>query len=67
VNEGEAYYLTVLTFAVFWSWLSAGMLLGSAHERNRSSAWFWAASFAASSLGAAYAFWRLLSGVEAPA
>jgi hypothetical protein len=67
VNEGEAYYLAVLTFAVLWSVLSAAMLLGSAHERNRSSAWFWAASFAASSLGAAYVFWRLLSGVQAPA
>lgn len=67
MNEREAYYLTVLTFAVLWSLLSVGMLLGSAYERNRSSAWFWAASFAASSLGAAYAFWRLLSGVEAPA
>ena len=67
MNEGEAYYLTVLTFAVFWSFLSAGMLLGSAHERNRSWAWFWAASFAASSLAAAYAFWRLLSGGETPA
>ena len=67
MNEGEAYYLAVLTFAVLWSVLSAAMLLGSADERNRSSAWFWAASFAASSLGAAYVFWRLLSGVEAPA
>ncbi len=67
MNEGEAYYTAVLTFAVLWSFLSAGMLLGSAHERNRSSAWFWAVSFAASSLGAAYAFWRLLSGVAAPA
>jgi hypothetical protein len=60
VNEGESYYTAVLTFAVFWSLLSAGMLLGSAHERNRSSAWFWAASFAASSLAAAYCFGRLI-------
>ena len=67
MNEGEAYYTAVLTFAVLWSLLSAGMLLGSAHERNRSSAWFWAVSFAASSIGAAYALWRLLSGVEVPA
>ena len=60
MNEGEAHYLAVLTFAVIWSVLSAAMLIGSAHEQNRSSAWFWAASFLASSLGAAYFFGRLL-------
>jgi hypothetical protein len=62
VSDGEVYYLAVLTFAVLWSVLSAGMLIGSAYEQNKSSAWFWAASFAASALGAAYCFGKLLSG-----
>ena len=60
MSESEAYYLTVLTCAALWSVLSAAMLLGSAYEQNRSSAWFWGASFAVSSFGAAYCFWRLL-------
>ncbi len=62
MSEGEAYYLAVLTFAVLWSVLSAVMLMGSAYEQNKGSAWFWAASFATSSLGAAYCFGKLLSG-----
>jgi hypothetical protein len=61
MSEGEAYYLAVLTFAVLWSALSAAMLIGSAYEENKGSAWFWAASFLASSLGGAYYFWKLLS------
>jgi hypothetical protein len=60
VSEGEAYYLAVLTFTVMWSALSAAMLIGSAYEENKGSAWFWAASFVAASLGAAYCFWELL-------
>ena len=62
MSEGEVYYLAVLTFAVLWSVLSAVMLMGSAYEQNKGSAWFWAASFATSSLGAAYCFGKLLSG-----
>ena len=62
MNNAEAYYLSVLTLTVMWSALSAAMLIGSAHEVNRGSAWFWAASFVASSLGAAYCFGKLLSG-----
>ena len=60
MNNAEAYYLSVLTFTVLWGALSAAMLIGSAHEENRSSAWFWVASFVASSLGAAYCFGKLL-------
>ena len=61
MSESEAYYLSALTFTVMWSTLSAAMLIGSTHEENRGSAWFWAASFVASSLGAAYCFGKLLS------
>ena len=60
MNNAEAYYLSVLAFTVMWSALSAAMLIGSAHEESRGSAWFWAASFVASSLGAAYCFGKLL-------
>jgi hypothetical protein len=62
MSEAEVYYLAVLTFAILWSVLSAVMLIGSAYEQNKGSAWFWAASFAASALGAAYCFDKLLSG-----
>ena len=61
MSEGYVYYLSVLTFAVLWSALSAVMLIGSAYEQNKGAAWFWAASFAASALGAAYCFGKLLS------
>lgn len=61
MSEGESYYLAVLTFSVLWGVLRGAMLIGSAYEQNKGSAWFWAASFAASSFGAAYCFWRLLS------
>ena len=60
MNEGEAHYLTVLTFGVLWSVLSATKLTISAREGNKGGAWFWSASFVASSLGAAYFFGRLL-------
>lgn len=63
MSAGQVYYLAVLTFAVLWSVLSAAMLIGSAYEQNKGSAWFWAASFAASALSAAYCFGKLLSGV----
>jgi hypothetical protein len=62
MNSGEPYYLSVLTFSAMWSALSAAMLIGSAYEQNRGSAWFWAASFVASSPGAAYCFGKLLLG-----
>ena len=60
MSEGESYYLAVLMFAVLWSVLSAVMIMGSAYEQNKGSAWFWAASFVASALGAAYCFGKLL-------
>lgn len=65
MNRGETYYVSLLTFAVFWSVASAVMLLVSARKANRGSAWFWTAIFAASSLVAAYSFWRLLSDGDA--
>ena len=60
MSKGEVFYLAELTFAVLWSVLSAVMLIGSAYEQNKGSAWFWAASFVASALGAAYCFGKLL-------
>lgn len=60
VNSGGTYYVSLVTFAVFWSVASAAMLLASARKANRGSAWFWTAMFAASSLVAAYSFSRLL-------
>ena len=65
VSEGEAYYLSLLTFAAIWAVGSAWMLIASARERNKPSAWFWAAMFAVSSLAAAYSFGRLVSSGDA--
>ncbi len=62
MNRSETYYASVLAFAVFWSVVSAAMLLQSVREANRGSAWYWAAIFAVSSLVAAYCFEKLLSG-----
>ena len=59
MNRGESYYVSLLTFAVFWSVASAAMLLVSSRKANKGAAWYWAAIFAASSLVAAYSFWRL--------
>jgi hypothetical protein len=46
---------------VFCAVVSAVMLLASAKDKKRGAAWFWAVSFVASSLGAAYCFGKLLS------
>lgn len=61
MNSNGTYYMSLVTFAVLWSAASAAMLLASANRANKGSTWFWAAAFAASSLAAAYSFWRLLS------
>ncbi len=60
--RAETYYVWLLVFAVFWSAVSAAMLLLNVREANKGMAWYWAAIFAASSLGAAYCFGKLLSG-----
>ncbi len=65
MTGGEGYYVGLLLFAVFWSVVSAAMLLLNAREANKRMAWYWAAIFAASSLGAAYCFGKLLSGGDA--
>ncbi len=55
MSEGEAYYMTLFSFAFLWVVVSALMLFVSAYyERNRSLAWFWAGWFVASSLSAVY-------------
>ncbi len=50
-----------LLVGVFCAVMSAVMLLTSAKDNNTRAAWVWAVMFAASSLVAAYSFWRLLS------
>ncbi len=61
MTRGEGFHIWLLAFAVFWSVESAAILLASVREAERDSAWRWVAVFAASSLVAAYSFWRLLS------
>ncbi len=55
-------YLGILVSAVAWSVLSALLLAVVLREDDRGGAWFWAASFALSSLAAAWSFWGLLGG-----
>ncbi len=62
MSEGEAYYLAVFAFAFLCFVVGAVMLIGSAYERNGSSARFWAGWFVASSLSAVYCIERLVSG-----
>ncbi len=50
-----------LLVGVFCAVISAVMLFASAKDSNTGAAWVWAVMFAASSLAAAYSFWRLLS------
>ena len=57
--------MRVLLGAVFCAAISAVMLLASAKDRNTGAAWFWAVSFAVSSLVAAYCFGRLIWKGEA--
>ncbi len=52
-------YLALLLFAVVWSVVSGLMLLANVYVGDELPAWGWAASFVASSLSAAYLFWRL--------
>ncbi len=58
----RAAYLGILVSAIAWSVLSALLLAAVLHEDDRGGAWFWAASFALSSLAAAWSFWELLGG-----
>jgi hypothetical protein len=56
--EAETY-VGLLIMAVFWAWFSAAVVVVSAHEGTQRGAAGWAASFAASSLVAAYCFGML--------
>ena len=62
MSEGEYYYLTLFAFAFLGVVVGAVMLIGSAYERNRSSALFWAGWFVASSLSAVYCVEVLVLG-----
>ncbi len=55
-------YLGILVSAMAWSVLNAVLFVAVVHEDDRAAAWFWAASFALSSLAAAWSFWELLGG-----
>jgi hypothetical protein len=60
VGPEDELYLGLLIIAAFWALFSGAVVLLNIHEGSQRSAWHWAASFAASSLVAAYYFWRLL-------
>ncbi len=61
MNPEEEIRLGWFAFWAFWAFMSAVAMATMVYEeRSRWAAWFWAASFAACSLVAAYFFWRLL-------
>ncbi len=62
VTVERVAYIVVLFAAASWTVISAVLLVGTTHEAGRGSAWFWGASFALSSLAAAWSFWELLGG-----
>ena len=55
----DVAYLFLLVVAVIWTVLSGLMVLASVYAGDEVPAWGWAALFVASSLGAAYSFWKL--------
>jgi hypothetical protein len=59
VSQQETVWGSVLLIAVFWALISAIAATASVHYEMRRWAWGWIASFALSSLVAAYSFWRL--------
>lgn len=57
---GEELCVRILVTGAVWAGLSAEGLVISVHREAGGQAWGWGASFAVSSLWAAYCFGRLL-------
>ncbi len=61
MSPEEDILLGWFVFTAFWAFMSTVALATMVYEeRSRWAAWFWAASFVACSLTAAYFFGRLL-------
>lgn len=60
VSAMEDIYLGLLIMAGLWAIFSGACVVATAQARQRSASWFWASSFLAASLVAAYCFGRLL-------
>ena len=61
MSPAEETNLWWLILAASWAFASALVLgIDGPDEWSRVGAWFWAATFAASSLAAAYFLWRLV-------
>lgn len=60
VSAAEETYLGLLVMSGLWAILSGACVVATAQARQRSASWFWASSFGAASLVAAYCFGRLL-------
>lgn len=62
MNEGTC--VGVIVLAVLWGVVSAASFADNVVKEEKEWAWFWAVSFAASSLAITYCFSRLLWGRE---
>jgi len=60
VSGAEETYLGLLIMTIIWAIFSGACVVATAQARQRSASWFWASSFGAASLVAAYCFGRLL-------
>jgi hypothetical protein len=60
VSVGDELCFAILVAGIAWAGLSAAVLAISIHREAGRQAWGWGASFAVSSLSAAYCFGRLL-------
>jgi hypothetical protein len=60
VSALEETYLGLLIMTGLWAIFSGACVVASAQARQRTASWFWATSFLAASLVAAYCFGTLL-------
>lgn len=60
MTTAEETYLGLFIMAGLWAIFSGACVVATAQARQRSASWFWASSFGAASLVAAYCFGRLL-------
>jgi NhaP-type Na+/H+ or K+/H+ antiporter len=57
--QQETVWVSLLFIASVWALISAVVVAVSVYYEMRAMAWGWTASFALSSLVAAYSYWRL--------
>jgi hypothetical protein len=60
MSTQEELLLGLLALGIFWAFFSGSCVVACVQAGERLASWFWASSFGAASLSAAYCFGRLL-------